>query len=109
MIMGPRWIRAGKYGQYAETVDIAPTLAHLVALMRDSSDRLKAIEGLIPPLLRPAVQAGPVDGGTWCLLVQGSAAAAKLRQLAPALQAALRTRGWQVDVIRIKVQAPQRA
>lgn len=30
MIMGPRWIQAGKYGQYAETVDIAPTLSHLL-------------------------------------------------------------------------------
>ncbi|HSW19346.1 MAG TPA: hypothetical protein VLJ86_19155 [Ramlibacter sp.] len=86
----------------------SPTLAHLVALVRDSSKRLKAIEELIPPPLRPAVKAGPVDGGTWCLLVQGSAAAAKLRQLAPALQACLRSQGWQVDVLRIKVQSEQR-
>jgi arylsulfatase A-like enzyme len=30
MIMGKRWIRPGAYGQYAEVVDIAPTLAHLL-------------------------------------------------------------------------------
>ena len=30
MIMGPRWIKPGAYGQYAEVVDIAPTLANLL-------------------------------------------------------------------------------
>ena len=30
LIMGERWIRPGAYGQYAEVVDIAPTLAHLL-------------------------------------------------------------------------------
>ena len=30
IIMGKRWIKAGSYGQYAEVVDIAPTLAHLL-------------------------------------------------------------------------------
>jgi len=29
MIHGARWVKPGRYGQYAETVDIAPTLAHL--------------------------------------------------------------------------------
>jgi arylsulfatase A-like enzyme len=30
IIMGKRWIRPGAYGQYAEVVDIAPTLGHLL-------------------------------------------------------------------------------
>ncbi len=30
MLMGARWIKPGAYGQYAEVVDIAPTLAHLL-------------------------------------------------------------------------------
>ena len=30
LIMGKRWIRPGAYGQYAEVVNIAPTLAHLL-------------------------------------------------------------------------------
>ncbi|OEZ57945.1 alkaline phosphatase family protein [Duganella sp. HH105] len=30
VIMGKRWIKPGAYGQYAEVVDIAPTLAHLL-------------------------------------------------------------------------------
>lgn len=81
----------------------APALAALTALARDSADRLRAVEGLIPAALRQAIQAGPVEGASWCLLVTGNAAAAKLRQLLPALQARLRQQGWQVDTIRIKV------
>jgi predicted AlkP superfamily pyrophosphatase or phosphodiesterase len=30
LIMGKRWIKPGAYGQYAEVVDIAPTLAYLL-------------------------------------------------------------------------------
>lgn len=83
----------------------SPTLARLTALTRDSSARLKAIDALIPAMLRPSVQAGPIDGGSWCLLVKGNAAAAKLRQLLPAFQAHLRTKGWEVDSIRLKIQS----
>ena len=94
---------------YAVTLQQAseesPTLARLTALTRDSSARLKAIDGLIPPLLRPAVQAGPIEGGSWCLLVKSNAAAAKLRQLLPAFLAHLRTKGWEVDSIRLKIQS----
>ncbi|CAN7256484.1 hypothetical protein [Acidovorax sp. LjRoot194] len=93
---------------YAVTLQKAsqdsPTLARLTALTRDSSDRLKAIEMLIPATLRPAIQAGPIDGDSWCLLVKSNAAAAKIRQLLPAFGAHLRTRGWEVNVIRLKVQ-----
>lgn len=32
MLMGQRWIKPGSYGQYAEIVDIAPTLAHLLRI-----------------------------------------------------------------------------
>lgn len=30
VLLGPAWIKAGAYGQYAEVMDIAPTLAHLL-------------------------------------------------------------------------------
>lgn len=93
---------------YAVTLQQAseesPTLAKLAALTRDSSERLKAIEMLIPATLRPALQAGPIDGDCWCLLVKSNAAAAKIRQLLPTLQAHLRSRGWEVNAIRLKVQ-----
>jgi hypothetical protein len=83
----------------------SPALASLLARARDSSERLAAVQHLIPAEMRQAVQAGPAEGDAWCLLVNGSAAAAKLRQLLPALQARLRARGWEVATIRIKVQS----
>jgi hypothetical protein len=91
-----------------QAAEESPTLAHLAQLARDSGERLKAVELLIPAPLRSAVKAGPVDGPAWCLLVDSSAAAAKLRQVLPALQNRLRDRGWEVTSIRIKVQTSQR-
>lgn len=87
-----------------QAADESPTLAKLVALTRESSERLKAVEPLIPPLLRASIQAGPIDGGTWCLVVKSNAAAAKVRQLLPAMQAHLRSKGWEVSLIRLKIQ-----
>jgi len=86
----------------------SPTLARLTQLARESSELLRAVETLIPEPLRPAIQAGPIDGSSWCLLVSNNAAAAKLRQLLPALQSHLRERGWQITSIRLKVQTSQR-
>lgn len=83
-------------------------LARLTELSRDSTARLGAIESMIPVVLRAAVTAGPIDGSNWCLIVNSSAAAAKIRQLLPAMEAHLRTKGWQVSAIRLKVQIPSR-
>ena len=85
----------------------SPTLAHLTALTRDSVARLQAIMPLIPAPLRASVKAGPIDGPTWCLLLETNSAAAKMRQLLPALAAHLRARGWPVEAIRLKVQRSQ--
>lgn len=82
----------------------APVLARLTALTRESAARLKAVEMLIPAALRPAIVPGPIDDDSWCLLVSGNAAAAKLRQLQPALLAHLRSKGCEVNAIRLKVQ-----
>src|SRR5947209_7657592 len=82
----------------------APTLARLAQLARESRERLEAVSFLIPVPLRSAIKAGPIDGTTWCLLVEGNAAAAKLRQVLPALTAELSSRGTQVTSIRLKVQ-----
>jgi len=87
-----------------QAADESPTLAGLLARAQDAADRLKAIEGLIPVDMRPAIKPGPAEDDVWCLIVQGSAAAAKLRQLAPTLVARLNARGWKVASIRIKVQ-----
>ena len=84
----------------------SPTLARLTELTSESSARLRAIQPLLPAALRGALTAGPIEGPTWCLLVSNNAAAAKLRQMLPALQAHLRSHGWEVNSIRIKVQMP---
>ena len=76
-----------------QAADGSPTLAGLLARARDSAERLQAMEELIPADMRAAVQAGPAEDDVWCLLVQGSAAAAKLRQLAPTLVTRLKSQG----------------
>lgn len=81
----------------------SPTLNQLTALVRESSQRLEAIQSLIPEALRPAIKAGPIDGESWCLLVNGNAAAAKLRQLTPLIQSRLLGKGWKVTSIRLKI------
>ena len=91
-----------------QAAEAAPTLARLLQLARESAERLRAIEMVIPSPLRAAIRPGPIEGTTWCLLVDSSAAAAKLRQLLPVLQAKLNSDGWQVTAIRLKLGSHQR-
>lgn len=102
-MQGPTTRRNQAVSLQQATLD-SPTLARLTELSRDSVARLQTILPLIPPTLHSSVTAGPIDGASWCLLIDNNAAAAKLRQLLPALQAHLRTRGWAVEAIRLKVQ-----
>jgi len=87
-----------------QATEASPTLARLCELARESVARLKAVQPLIPASLRTAVNAGPIDTAQWCLLLDNNAAAAKMRQLLPALEAHLRTNGWEDRSIRLKVQ-----
>ncbi|WP_299510411.1 DciA family protein [uncultured Limnohabitans sp.] len=82
----------------------SPALSLLMGRVRDSSERLLAIRSLLPAPLRASVQAGPIEEGCWCLLVGSNAVAAKLRQMLPALQAHLSSKGLGVSSIRLKVQ-----
>jgi hypothetical protein len=84
-----------------QAAEDSPTLARLAQLARDSGKRLEAVELLIPAPLRSAVKPGPIEGPCWCLLVDSNAAAAKLRQVVPALLIRLRDRGWEVSSIRV--------
>ena len=91
-----------------QAAEESPTLARLAQLARESGERLRAIESAIPVSLRASIRPGPIEGTTWCLLVEGNAAAAKLRQLLPLLQQKLSSRGWEVTAIRLKVGSLQR-
>ncbi len=82
-----------------------PGLARLGALGQESIQRLAAVLPLLPPGLRQGLKAGPIDGQTWCILVPSNAASAKLRQMEPALLAHLRTHGWNVQQLRLKIMA----
>jgi hypothetical protein len=90
-----------------QAAEEAPTLARLAQLARESGERLKAIEASIPPPLRASIRPGPIEGTTWCLLVDSNAAAAKLRQLLPLLQQKLVNRGFEVTAIRLKLGSRQ--
>ena len=81
----------------------SPTLAQLTSLMQESSRRLRALDALLPPNLRAAIQAGPIEGSDWCLLVKSNSATAKLRQMLPSLQTHLQHKGHDVQTIRLKV------
>lgn len=83
----------------------SPALAQIVGQAREAADRLRAIQPLLPPGLRPHIKAGPIEADTWCLVVANSAAATKLRYLLPSLEAHLRTKGWNVQRIRLRVQS----
>jgi hypothetical protein len=55
MIMGPRWIRPGARAEYAEVVDIAPTLAYLLRIRPPAG-----AEGrVLAPILRQASATAP--------------------------------------------------
>lgn len=81
-------------------------LAHLQALLRESTARFEAIRPLLPAALADHVRPGPIDEtGGWCLLAPNTAAAAKLRQLLPLFERALLERGGKPSVIRVRVQS----
>jgi Dna[CI] antecedent, DciA len=80
------------------------TLSRLCDLADESARRLKSIESLLPSTLRHCVRPGPIEGPVWCLLLDNNAVAAKIKQLLPSLMAHLRSKGWEVNAIRLKVQ-----
>ncbi|MDV7399552.1 hypothetical protein RZS08_49520, partial [Arthrospira platensis SPKY1] len=72
--------------------------------VQQSQQMLSVVLPLLPAGLRQQVWAGPVDGSYWCIFVSNPAVGTKLRQLAPALLAALRQSGMGVEQLRFKVR-----
>lgn len=86
-----------------QAAEASPQLASLAARARESSERLAAVRALLPGAMASQVEAGPIEGQDWCLLVKSNAAAAKLRQMLPLLQQHLARRGLPVTAIRLKM------
>jgi hypothetical protein len=80
-------------------------LVLLLQRMQESKARFAVVWPLLPEPLRSTVRAGPLDHECWTLLVNHSAAAAKLRQSLPTLLAALADGGWPPLLLKVKVLA----
>ncbi len=87
-----------------EALDHSTELGLLMSRLQASRQRLETIRTLLPAELQAAVRAGPLDETGWSLLADGSAAAAKLRQLLPRLQLQLQQAGLDQPPLRVKVQ-----
>ncbi len=87
----------------ATALDRSEPLTGLLQRVEASKARLSAITGLLPLALRGEIRAGPLDEARWVLLVPNAAAAAKLRQLLPTVDATLLQAGFNGPPTRIKV------
>jgi len=87
-------------------LDRSEPLTRLLQRLQESRARFDAITPFLTPGLAEAVRPGPVDDEGWSLLAAHGAAAAKLRQLLPRLEEALRERGWKPTPIKVRVQPP---
>jgi hypothetical protein len=86
-------------------LEASPALARLGERLRESNARFAAVRDTLPEGLRAHVRPGPVDEAGWSLLAANAAVAAKLRQLVPVVDAALREKGFQAIPTRIRVQS----
>ena len=88
-----------------QALQMSAPLARIFERLRDSKARFEAIRSSLPASLAAHVKPGPVDEIGWTLLAANAAVAAKLRQLQPRLEEAIRDRGWTVSEIRVKVDS----
>lgn len=101
--MQPKPARSSVSQTLADVLGRCGPLESLQLRVRDSNARFEAIRGKLPGELARHIQPGPVDDEGWSLLTANAAVAAKLRQLTPRLEAALKAGGWQQTTIRIKL------
>lgn len=99
----PRYLRRNQYVSLSQAASEAPILAQLFKQAKQSQMMLTQISGLVPPGMRSIIQAGALENQEWCLMVPNSSVAAKLRQLTPALCAHLRTKGHDIQSIRVRI------
>lgn len=97
---GRNWSARPLSGALADSVP----LSALLARVRESERRLALAAPSMPAGLAALVRAGPLDEEAWVLLAEHSAAAAKLRQCVPAIEAALAARGVVGPMVKIKIR-----
>jgi hypothetical protein len=88
----------------ARALSANDTLAGLLARLAQSRERWEAVAPGLAPELAAAARAGPLDDKGWVIVADHAAAAAKLRQCLPEIEAALLARGWQGPPVKIKVR-----
>jgi hypothetical protein len=91
---------------FNQAAQASPVLAQITERIRQSQHMRAVIDPVLPPGLRPHVSAGPLDNGTWCVLVGNPAVGSKVRQLTPTLLQALQQAGLDVQRLRLKVRTP---
>ena len=88
----------------ADALARSEPLGALLRRLQDSQARWAAARDALPPPLAARVRPGTLDDESWTLLAPSGAAAAKLRQCLPQVQAALDARGLPPRALRVKVR-----
>ncbi len=93
----------GKSVEVLKAAQSAPGLAQLLAQAARSRSQIEDLKGLVPANMLNQLKSGPLEGGHWILMLKSPAFAAKVRQMGPAICAHLRSRGWDIQTITVKV------
>jgi hypothetical protein len=93
----------GKSVQVLKAAQSAPGLAQLIAQASRSRSQVDDLTGLVPALILKQIHSGPMESGNWILMLRSGASAAKLRQMGPAICAHLRSKGWDIQSITVRV------
>ena len=88
-----------------EAIQRSVPLVRLQQRILESKLRFDTICACLPATLAIHVRPGPLDETGWSLLAANASVAAKLRQLLPRVETALRESGLEVSAIRVKVQS----
>ena len=93
----------GKSVEVLKAAQSAPGLAQLLAQAARSRSQIEDLKGLVPANMLNQLKSGTLEGGHWILMLKSPAFAAKVRQMGPAICAHLRSRGWDIQTITVKV------
>jgi hypothetical protein len=90
-------------GSLAKALEQSDALGLLSRRLALSQQRWAVACQALPPSLRAQVRAGVLDEEGWTLMVSSAAAAAKLRNCLPLIEATLRDAGWPALTLRIRM------